>query len=377
MKLPIVSFFLLFVCLSLYSCGGNEEGLLDNTTIDTGYIVWSETGKKQPEKSIIVSPSDNPYVLTTPESFSLEVFSFSTRFIINTYDENMSIVFGKEFGYMKITPDKVCFCDETYICEDNLMLPLATGTEYTLKITKMATDVRFEIIQEEAIIYEREFNIKSNRSMGLTRGKPVFIMDNGSFHIIHAVLETVYHAPLVNVFGDSFVEGISLIDNGLSLDFRWVAQLSDSIRTERCLIDGKGGEKISREFVDRVMYINSVFKSKYVLLSIGTNNDSDISDCIDQMKTLSAKIKANGQIPVFATVTTRFSDKYRETAGRINDWIRSSGDLFIDMQQVVSKADNPGKWMDGYVLSDGIHPSPLAYEAMYEQLKNTCPFLFE
>lgn len=377
MKLILLSITLFFLLLPLFSCSNDDSGIFDNATINTNYVVWRESDKKQKPLDIVLSNSDAPYLFTTPHGFSLESFSLSAEFMLDDCNDKTSIIFGKERAYMSLKSNKVSFWDGNFICEEEISSILEIGLTYTFKVTKNQTSVLFEILDKNTVVFDKSFSVYNNRMMALMRGKPVFMINNGDFHIINIILDTPYKQPLINVFGDSFVEGVSLMDNGINLDTRWVSLLQKSIGEENCLIDGKGGEKMSPEFINRVMYINSIYKSKYVLLSIGTNNYSDVSRCISEMKNLTEQIKKNNQIPIFATVTPRKSYDYNNTAVKINDWIKSSGELYVDMHQAVTPQDSPEWWAEGYVLSDGIHPTAIAYDAMFEQLKDDCTFLFE
>ena len=51
-----------------------------------------------------------------------------------------------------------------------------------------------------------------------------------------------------------------------------------------------------------------------------------------------------------------------------NEYIRSLGELYIDISKIVTSDDTYLTWKEGYVLSDGVHPSTIAHNNIYQNL---------
>ena len=57
----------------------------------------------------------------------------------------------------------------------------------------------------------------------------------------------------------------------------------------------------------------------------------------------------------------------------INEWIRNSNYNYIDANMAVTS--DGLTWKEGYVLSDGIHPSEQGHKAIFDRISIDCPFL--
>ena len=53
-----------------------------------------------------------------------------------------------------------------------------------------------------------------------------------------------------------------LLINGIDRKYRWSSMLTSVLGKERCLVDGKGGEMMSDEFINRFKIENSWYKTK-------------------------------------------------------------------------------------------------------------------
>ena len=60
----------------------------------------------------------------------------------------------------------------------------------------------------------------------------------------------------------------------------------------------------------------------------------------------------------------------------MNDWVKNSGYRYVDQCKAVT-VDGAGLvWKDGYVYSDGVHPTALGHKAIYDVFVKELPELF-
>ncbi len=315
------------------------------------------------------------------QDLSIEDLSLNTEFEILT-DDPVLISTGTDLGFSKIYNGYI----ETYksskdfkskVLNERIKLPsaLKKNVKYQMGFRKDFKGVTFYLIGG-SISIKRIYANNDDLYQSSMRGKPFFQIFNGSFRISKSVLSSDYDKETkVSIYGDSFIEGFALFMNNLSLDNRWSSKLSKDIGLKKCLIDGKGGDRICPSFFERFNVENSWFKSKYVILSLGTNNGNP-GEYFDNIQKIIKVLKTNNQIPILVTVTPRPEYDFYKTGYVINQWIKSSGELYVDMNKVVTNANDSGVWKTDYVLPDGIHPTVKAYNDMYNELKNDCPFLF-
>jgi lysophospholipase L1-like esterase len=306
---------------------------------------------------------------------------FTTTFEILT-DAPIIISTGRTLGYIKIHNKQIELYksssgyNSAELNEQFDLSSLQKGISYDIGFHKTITGITF-FLKGGSLTFEKTYDIDKNYMQNVMRGKPFFEIESGSIRIYKSILSANYNnSPKVSVFGDSFIEGIALNQYGLNLSNRWCVKLANKIGVKDCFLDGKGGEKVSIEWLNRLKLENSWYKSEYVILSIGVNSYDNIVEYKQYMKQIIDYLKNNGQIPILVTVTPRSTFEYNSTTRIINDWVKSSGEKYIDIHKAVTKEEDASKWKDGYVLPDGLHPTIFGYEAMYEQVKKDCLFLF-
>lgn len=190
----------------------------------------------------------------------------------------------------------------------------------------------------------------------------------------NAVLSFKYdYNTIVSIFGDSYIEGNSLLTSG-GVYNKWSSLLADETGTSFVHISGKGGELANAAFVSRFKIENSLFKSPYVFLALGTNHSS-LSSYTPYMQQLIDECKDNNQIPILQTIPPRQGINYDNVTKAINDWVKASGELYVDFSSALTKPDNETLWKSGYVMSDGVHPTVVGHAAMFEQVKRDLNFL--
>ncbi|WP_343589602.1 SGNH/GDSL hydrolase family protein [Flavobacterium sp.] len=375
--------YLLFTIIinSFYSC--TDENLNSGEINNNNYIKFLYNDQTSDFKSTDLNNNgtNKPILVFDQDLYMLDI-SFFTEFEILD-DESVVISTGKSLGFIKLVNDKI----EVYKSNFNLNstelnekidLPhsLKKNTAYTIGFIKTLNGLTF-FLKGGSISFEKYYAIDADVFQNVMRGKPFFELHSGSIRIHKSTISSDYNRePKVSIYGDSFIEGIDLNTFGSSLNSRWCVRFANEIGTDNCFIDGKGGESVSKEWLNRLKLESTWFKSKYVILCMGTNNYKSINDYVEYMSQAITYLKKNNQIPILVTVTPRPGFEYNSTVGKINNWVITSGEKYIDFHKALTKQENVNQWRDGYVQPDAIHPTVKGYEAMYDQIKKDCIFLF-
>jgi lysophospholipase L1-like esterase len=107
------------------------------------------------------------------------------------------------------------------------------------------------------------------------------------------------------------------------------------------------------------------------VIALGTNN----YDFSAYRRTLLQAIqlcRQNGQIPVLVTVTpTPHNAAFRPLA---NEFVRSSGEKFVDICSAVTVPGDERTWKEELVL-DGVHPNVAGHRAIFERFLLDAPEL--
>lgn len=364
---------------TLFSCSKENS---EYSEIDNNYIKFLHNGENAnfSTKDFIVEGTGKKLLFFNQDLYMQDISLFTTFEVLTNAPIIVST--GKTLGYIKISNNYIEIYKATSdyrSIELNEQFDLSTsiqkGVTYNIGFHKTITGITF-FMKGGSISFEKNYKIDHDFLQNIMRGNPFFEIESGSIRIHKSILSADYNKmPRVSIIGDSFVEGIALNQFGLSLNNRWCVKFANEIGVRNCLIDGKGGESVCQSWLDRLKLENSWFKSKYVILSIGTNNYANIDQYKYYMKLAINYLKNNGQIPILVTVTPRFAFNYDSTTRIINNWVKTSGEKYIDIHKAVTKDNDASQWKDGYVLSDGIHPTVAGYDAMYEQVKLDCPFL--
>lgn len=205
-------------------------------------------------------------------------------------------------------------------------------------------------------------------------GIPFFGVISGDVTVNNAIISFAYDTnTLLSIFGDSFIEGNSLVPYGIYN--KWSSLLGNSIGSQFVHISGKGGEAATAAFVARFKVENSLFKSPFVILAFGTNHASLASYTL-YIQQLIDECRDSGQVPILQTIPPRSGVDYATVTKAINDWVKSSGELYIDFHAALTTGDG-SVWKDGLVQFDGVHPTILGHQAMFEQAKRDLSFLIK
>lgn len=378
----VITFFIFTSVIFYSSCSKDEMD------INTDYIRFY---KEEPLSLQPLELNIQPKTKISQFVFASEVYTENldlTTLFESLSDANLFISTGKTLGYINICNDRLQIYgaakglhDVELKEEEILPFTIKRGSFYSVGFQKTTDSLTFflrNLTADNKIFqsFTKTYKVSTSPYQTLMWGKPFFTVLEGQIRIHNSWITTDYEKPTISIFGDSFIEGGFLMFNNVGLQHRWCAKLATMLGEDRCFIDGKGGEKMSDDFIRRFKIENAWYKSNYVILSLGTNNYSDIGEYKRCMQQALDIMRLNKQTPILVTVTPRPDHDYMTTAKLINDWVKKSGVRYIDMHKAVTQKDNPDKWIDGFVMYDGIHPGPQGYSAMYKQIQLDIPELF-
>lgn len=356
-----------------------------NSDIKAGLTEFHLNEQKIEDTSLILSASNDKGIqeisyksLTTIERISLEA-----QFI--PLSDDITIRLGKKYtSVIEIKNDSLF----TYIGDpkgekqfffekEALPARLKKGSTYKLISNKSDSHTMSFSLVGDSLNITKQYKIGQQAYpeylIAFAPGIPFLELENGEIELKSLNLKSDYEKlTKVSIFGDSFIEGHSMVATGL--EKRWCALLANDIGTDYCPIVGQGGIRICQNINSYIKTYNSWYNSPYVIVALGTNNYS-FFEYKYYMRNFISLLKSRGQTPILVTITPFRNGDYSTTQS-INQWVKNSGELYIDMHKAVTKPSDGSEWKPGYVQSDGSHPSELGHQAMYEQVKIDCPFLF-
>lgn len=371
-----------FILILLAACSNNTvepkrpialltDFLLENKEIKTNTVNIKGTG------------SESAMQLKYKSYLSSECLSYSVVFRANMVS---SIRFGRHLGGCikvennSLTVYKLNSSLSDYEVYEIFTLPFSikAGEKYIMSCDKVDTNIlNYSVTASSgenfSVSYNKEILDPKNRTVAIAWGIPFFGVISGDVTIDNAMLFSRYDPnTLLSIFGDSFIEGASIVDYGTTK--KWSSLLASDIGDKFVHISGKGGELADSSFVARFKVESQLFKSSCVILALGTNN-SDPNSYIVYMQQLVEECRNNNQIPILQTIPPRKGADYMTVTKPINDWVKSSGELYIDFHSALTTRRDGSRWKIGFVLKDGIHPSIYGHKAMFEQARRDLSFL--
>ena len=239
---------------------------------------------------------------------------------------------------------------------------------------------KVEIFVPKGVRDTDDWNGLESRTVSACKGVPFVSLKLGSIEIVN-IYETTDYTPHAKalIYGDSFIEGSTMCPPENGLQNRYCALLQSAISVKDFVIVGRGGEELYyNAYLDFCKQIE-IFQPSYVVIALGTNN-SNFPTYKKMLGMFIEQVERYGGKPILVTVTSvRISgtDNYRkEFRDAANDYVRTSGYRYVDISAAVSTSGD-GNWKDGYVMPDGIHPSVLGHQAIYEAFCNEVPEIFE
>ena len=237
--------------------------------------------------------------------------------------------------------------------------------------------ITYKLISDKGV-FEISYDKRTSNVDLLTAlawGRPSLGVVNGEITVNSLILSSNYSlSPVIQVKGDSLVEGNNLISNNLSLSKRWVGLLADHVGKDRVAISGKGGDKLDIHSMP-AMYKEAEWLAypKYVIVELIVNN-TDVGNFNALIGNAVKEIKSKGQIPVLCTCMSLNHD-YDTVVKAKNDFVRNLGELVIDVHKAVTKPDNEREFKDGFEFGDGVHLTDLGHKAVFEHIAIDVPEL--
>jgi len=252
----------------------------------------------------------------------------------------------------------------------------SVGSNLVLSIEEETTQITFQVTDGIATIIKTipKTGGASNELMNAQWGAPFIGTTNGSVFLKNISFSSIYD-PMYSkagIWGDSFVDGSSMINSGLQN--RYCALLAEYVGVENVATFGKGGEAIYDKWFGNFIIENEWFRPKYVIIALGTNN-TDFEVYRQYILATVNHLKERNQIPVLVTITPRPTNA--AFIALANPFIRNLGERFVDMNLAVTVAGDENTWVTGYVFGDNTHPNTAGHLAMFEQIKIDVPELLD
>lgn len=233
-----------------------------------------------------------------------------------------------------------------------------------IKIVKDVNNIQFSVQNDKGESSKIESSNISNIGSGW--GIPSINIESGNIQCLKfSYISNFKKNVKLVVFGDSFIEGNSLSNK----NDRYIIKFAQAIGEDEVAILGKGGESTT-SILSRFYYqILNYSKATYCLVALGTN-DNDLEISKSNIKNMIAINKALGIKSILTTIPPRVGEDTWNNDFMLpyNEYIRSLGELYIDISKIVTSDDTYLTWKEGYVLSDGVHPSTIAHNNIYQNL---------
>lgn len=371
----------IIILLALASCKKDKKEYLNDNDADfkvnSSFIKFKSHDEIATDK-INHSKTDEKIKLILKNDFNFERYSFAIDFTLK--DKEIKIGIGKGKGGLVLNNNEIKIYDNNslLVYQSTLKYSLKLSKKYKLCLKKEVDLITYSLFEgENNQIFAKSFSIVDFLEVVLLRGDPYLKLYSGDFSVDSALITTPYSNPLFSVYGDSFIEGTNLILKKQDIKSKWTYLFGKDIGLDNMIVDARGGIRVSAEFFERFKIQNEYYKSKYVILGIGTNNYSNIYEYFEYMTNIIKYLKSNNQTPILVTVTPRDKYIFENSALLINNWVKTVGVRYIDFHKSVTEPSKPDVWINNYIDSDGIHPSPEGYNVMYKQVKIDLKDIFE
>lgn len=298
----------------------------------------------------------NNFTLKEGESYQLVNSSIKQFYTINfkgTIEKFDTLSIGKGSGRylssnLTITPDSIISTRVTNIINRKAIKhALQLKNELSIKIERDLSSSSVTIINEsDTITFSSDF-IGMNHPFIRSSGTQIKV-DTFEF-ICKDYFSDVF------VFGDSYVNSAS--------PARWPYYTHGG--GYQFLCDGLPGGR-SKDSFDFINAAFSIHQPKYVIWCLGMNDKSDEGripneDWKNYAKKVMELCAKHNVALIFSTVP---SVEKRNNRGK-NDFVRASGYRYIDFDKAVS--DGEGKWKEGLLAKDGVHPTEKGAKAMADR----------
>ena len=388
----ILTIILLFsLIFTLSACGGNFAigGDGENSdSIGNADLTLCRKAKRSRDNIVTVGGGeDNKAYLKG--GFQGSHFSMSAKFKV-AKDSNFSFVMGKDsesFGFwvelisedgkshLNIYKDLSLNVSSGATISEELDFSLRPDEEYTLKLT---FDIWTKDVSTKEMLVEILGDVGEYFSYTTdcnAYGDPFYYSNAKSCTVYDYSLSLNHYYDIdttkVAIFGHSFVEGDSLLDDRAG-GFAYL--LEDELGQKKVLNFGLGGDTVSgmnEKIANSKRFIKNC---DYALLCIGTN-DLGLSSkkYIKELKKSIKLIEKMDITPILFTIPHAHHNMTDDMIA-INDWIRNSEYHYVDMYEVFANDD--GSCKKELFMDDKIHPTIEGHAYILKRIKTDCPFLF-
>lgn len=232
-------------------------------------------------------------------------------------------------------------------------------------------------------VFANQDNVPSNKfcqDICKMWGKPFIACESGSIKVTNVAYASIYE-PIskITIFGDSYIEGGSLVGEGTSwLQNRFAAKIAKDVGIKNVALMCEGGMSLNDKIIAEFKKANEWFYSQYVWIELGANCQGlGVATFTQKISTIVEYLKGNGQIPILITINPRtdLGSSYQTFREGVNAWVRNSGERYVDISKAVSDSAD-GNWIPAYVLRDGVHPTIEGHTAIYRRAKLDVPEIF-
>lgn len=257
---------------------------------------------------------------------------------------------------------------DTPILAGTFTLPflVEVGATYQIRVGKRQAQLLVEVWKDTGEYYSKTDWYQTspdNPNFGGCWGHPTFYAVTGKIqaHSFDMITTLPTNGKLV-AWGDSYIEASTL---GVDRSGSYINLFRSRIGEDNVAALGRGGETditVSNRFDWELDWFRNC---KYAYLALGVNN-TDYDLWLAAYKDLISKVRTKGLIPILATVTANTNGSNLSILSQQNDWIRNvSGEIYVDVHKAVSAGGSA--WKPGTVMPDGIHPTLLGHQFIFNR----------
>jgi len=274
--------------------------------------------------------------------------------------------FVKVYNVNNVTPTEVVSLRQT------LPFDLLQDVYYFIEIEKNAFDITVRITSDQGYVYSFSFNDPVN--VGTFWGRPQIYSIAGT---TVANYFRFYYPQKNNtaaiIIGNSFVEGYDIAANN---DEKYAVLLQEKLNGGLVIL-GKGGESTGSAQNRFYAQVDAFKFAKYCIIALGTNYDASFATYEANMNAMIAYLKSYGITPILETITPKQYEGYDYSfLFSVNDYVRNSGELFVDVNQAVTIEGSQTVWKPEYLRPDLVHPTVEGHAAIAARYSYDLPDIF-
>ena len=180
--------------------------------------------------------------------------------------------------------------------------------------------------------------------------------------------------PRLMIFGDSYVEGWNLIDNGDTFSLRYPTLIKTAL-SGNVSISAKGGDDTER-LLAKAETDFRVIQPEYTLIAIGLNDNIN-GLTFNQYKANITRIinivRNNGSVPILTTTPKLTGDSLLT---QINSWVRNySGCEYLDIHRATSLDGTDDSVIDSTLYYLDGHPNVAGHQRIFDKFKIDCDYV--